>query len=66
MIVVVCMFLDAGSSRDERSPQCSDADGGGGGRDNFGHVEEIHCLCQNVSVLPYLLCKLKKKKNRCV
>lgn len=53
-ILIECMFLDTGSSCDERAPQRSDTDGGGGRRDSFGHVEEIHCLCQSVSLLPSL------------
>lgn len=44
-----CPFVDAGSSRDECSPECSDADGGCWGGGSTGHLQEIHCLCQNVS-----------------
>lgn len=56
------LFLDACSSRDERASQCSDTDRGSGGRNSFGHVEEIHCLCPNVSLLPFLLYNI----NTCI
>lgn len=58
LTIVVCMFLDPGTSCDERAPQCSDTDGGSGGRDSIGLVKEIHCLCQSVSLLPFLLYKI--------
>ncbi len=44
-----CLSVDPGSSRDECSPERSDTDGGGWGRDSISKLQEIHRLRQSVS-----------------
>lgn len=53
----VCFSLDFGPACDERSLECSDTDGGCGGRDSSGHAEEIHCLRKSVSLGQDNICK---------
>lgn len=74
LIYFPSLLADAGSSRDERPPQCSDADWGGGGRDPTGHLQEVHRLrpqvgwwtCLHLTTMHYHLRRTGPNVYRCV